>query len=522
MKNKFSNSYLMNVMKKSIFYLLLMILSSSCFSQKNKESIKITNELDAIVKEYTDRIEFSGSVLIAQNGKILLRKAYGFADIENRIPNQPETNFYLASVSKLFTIAAIIKLKDKGLLSLDDPLSKYIPDYPNGERISILHLIEHNSGIVDFVNDRPYELMQDEIGLDSLILLFKHLPLNFEPETNYSYCSSGYNLLAFIIEKTSGMSYSDYIEKEIFSELGMNSSFSDWNHFPESQAKGYNKENGMFVPAGYFHPSQFLGSGNLTSNVDDLYKWYNAIYKTGIISSEHQIPHFGRIGGWTSTCLIPNGAADYVIILLSNYGGAPVDMMVIELREVLNRSNEAYIKLTSSELKKFEGYYDYGIDGIMVVREEDGKLFAQLSGQNENEIFPKSKTEFFWSPIEASVKFDQNKEGEITHAVHRQNGISNKYPKIPTVQLTTSELKILEGTYDYGVDGIMVVREQDGKLFAQLSGQNEYEIFPKTKNEFFWMAVNASVKFIPDNTGVITQAIHYQDGQTIIAPKIKN
>ena len=521
MKNKSSNSNLTNVMKKSIFYLLL-ILSSSCFSQKNKESTKITKELDAIVKEYADSNEFTGSVLIAQNGKILLRKAYGYADMEKRIPNQPETNFYLASVSKLFTNAAIIKLKDKGLLSLNDPLSKFIPDYPNGERISIRHLIEHNSGIVDFVNDRPFELMKDEIGLDSLILLFKYLPLKFEPGTNYSYCSSGYNLLAFIIEKTSGMSYSDYIEKEIFSELGMNSSYSDWNHFPENQAKGYHKESGKLVPTSYFHPSQFLGSGNLTSTVDDLYKWYNVIYKTGIISSEHQIPHFGRIGGWTSTCFIPNGAADYVIILLSNYGDAPADMMVNELREVLNRSNEAYIKLTSSEIKKLEGYYDYGIDGIMVVREEDGKLFAQLSGQNENEIFPKSKTEFFWSPIEASVKFEQNKEGEITHAVHRQNGISNKYPKIPAIQLTSSELKILEGTYDYGVDGIMVVRVQEGQLFAQLSGQNENEIFPKSKTEFFWMVVNASVKFIPDSTGLITQVIHSQNGQTILAPKNKD
>ena len=330
----------------------------------------------------------------------------------------------------MFTNAAIIKLKDKGLLTPDDPLSKYIPDYPNGERISILHLFEHNSGIVDFVNDRPYELMIDEINLDSLILLFKHLPLNFEPATNYSYCSSGYILLAFIIEKTSGTSYSDYIEKVIFNELGMHSSFSDWNHFPENQAKGYHKESGKLVPTSYFHPAQFLGSGNLSSNVDDLYKWYNAIYKTDKISSEYQTTYFGRISGWTSTCFVPNGAADYVIILLSNYGEASVDEMVNELREVLTRRNQAYIKLTSSELKKLKGYYDYGIDGIMVVREQDGKLLAQLSGQSENEIFPKSKTEFFWMVVNASVKFIPDSTGVITQVIHSQDGQTILAPKI--------------------------------------------------------------------------------------------
>lgn len=347
-------------MKSIIYFLLTIIFATSCISQSDYRANRAHNELDSIIKKYVDSTEFMGSVLIAKNGEILLKKGYGFADIENRIPNTPATNFYLASVSKLFTAAAIVELKNKGLLKLDDSLSKYIPDYPNGNRITIQQLIQHTSGIVDFVNERPYELIKNEKKLDVLIDTFKYLPLNFEPGEKYSYSGSGYNLLAFIIEKVSGLSYSDYIEKNFFNALGMNSSFSNWNLIPENQAKGYHKENGVFISSDYFHPSQFLGSGNLTSTVEDLYKWYEAVYKTGKISLEYQTDHIGRIGGWTSTNFYPIIASDYLIILLSNYGDAPVVEIAKEIRDKLNQDGDTYQQISSTSYKKYVGHFTAG------------------------------------------------------------------------------------------------------------------------------------------------------------------
>lgn len=332
-----------------------MIPFTYSFSQVNQ---RITHRLDRIVKKYVRRSEFIGAVLIAKNGEVLLKKGYGFADIENRIPNTPATNFYLASISKLFTRAAIIDLKNKGLLELDDTLSKYIPDYPNGNRITVKQLIEHKSGIVDYSNERPYVMIKNEIKLIDLIDTFKYLPLNFEPGEKYSYSNSGYVLLAYIIEKVSGTSYSDYIEKNIFTVLGMTNSFSNWNNIPITQAKGYHKgyikyknknqskvyykykESKQFLPSDYFHPSQKLGCGNLTSTVEDIYKWYEAIYKTGTVSSEYQTGHIGRIPGWTSTLFYPNIESDYFIILLSNYGDAPVAAIAKEIRDELNEEGD--------------------------------------------------------------------------------------------------------------------------------------------------------------------------------------
>lgn len=124
-------------MKRIVYFLFLVIPITSCLYQFGYIDQGITQRLDSIVKKYVNSTEFIGSVLIAKNGKILLKKGYSFADIENKMLNTPSTNFYLASVSKLFTVAAIIELKDKGLIGLDDSLTKYIPDYPNGNHITI-------------------------------------------------------------------------------------------------------------------------------------------------------------------------------------------------------------------------------------------------------------------------------------------------------------------------------------------------------------------------------------------------
>lgn len=503
-------------MRKIAYLLLFQFCFISCSSQNNHTIIN--QKLDKIVQKYFDNHDFIGSVLVANNGNILLCKGYGYADIENKIQNTPTTNFFLASVSKLFTVACISELKNEGLLNYNTPLSEYIPDYPNGKEITIEHLIKHESGIVDVVNERPYAFKKTFTSLPDLIEEFKYLPLNFSPGERYQYSTSGYILLAFIIEKVSGMSYSDYVQKNIFDRLEMTNSYSVIDSFPDNQAKGYDKVDGKFFQSEYFHPSQFVGAGNLSSTPEDMYKWYNGLYKTHKISIDNQSIHFGRISGWTRTAFLFHEHADYVVIILSNYSDAPVQEMGNELTDALWRNIQNQNKLSSFELKKFEGFYDYGDDGVFAVSESDGHLYAQLSGQSENEIYPISDNEFVWKVVDASVRFKNN--DEKLYAIHSQNGNILKAPKIRTVKLSTSELREIVGKYDYGNDGILTIRESDGKLLAKLSDQSEYEIFPISKNEFFWMVVNARIKFEYKANGEIIKAIHYQNGLKTNAPKI--
>lgn len=371
-------------MRRIFCFLLLIIPITSCLSQSGFVVHNITQRLDSIVKNYVDSSEFIGSVLIAKNGEILLKKGYGFADIENKIPNTPSTNFYLASVSKLFTIAAIIELKDKGLLNLDDSLTKFIPDYPYGNHITIRQLIEHKSGIVDYVNERPYAPILNAIKLDDIIDKFKRLPLNFKSGEKTSYCNSGYILLAKIIEIVSGMDYSNYIENNIFKVLGMNSSFSNWNwnNFPKTQSEGYYRENGRFIKCNYYHPSQYLGAGNLTSTVEDMYKWYEAIYKKGNISLEYQ-SYFRGGAEWASTVFYPVISSDYIIILLSNYGNAPVDDIAKEIRDKLNQDGDTYQQLSSSSFKKYVGHFTAG-DKFYFKIEKGNNCLIYYANDNNN------------------------------------------------------------------------------------------------------------------------------------------
>ena len=504
-------------MKKIAYLLFFPFWFISCNAQKNDATIN--QKLDKIVQKYFDNQEFIGAVLIANNANIILNKGYGYADIENKIENTPTTNFFLASISKLFTIACISELKNEGLLNYNTPLSEYIPDYPRGKEITIEHLIEHKSGIVDVVNERPYAFKKTFTSIPDLIEEFKYLPLNFTPGERYQYCTSGYILLAFIIEKVSGMSYSDYIQKNIFDKLNMTDSYSVINRFPENQAVGYDKVDKKFIQSEYFSPSQFVGAGNLSSTLEDMYKWYNGLYKTHKISIDNQCTYLGRISGWTCTAFLFHEHADYVIIILSNYGDAPVSEMGNELTNKLWENIQTPNRLSSYELKRFEGFYDYRDDGVLAVSEIDGHLYAQLSGQFENEIYPISENEFVWKVVDAGVKFVY--ENKKLYAVHSQNGNILKAPEIRTAKLSISELRKIEGKYDYGNDGILTVRESNGKLLAKLSDQSENEIYPISKNEFFWMFVNARIKFEFNAKGEIIKAIHFQNDLKTNAPKIK-
>jgi len=142
----------------------------------------IISRIDELITGYTEEGEFSGSVLIAEKGLIVLNKGYGFADYEREIPNTPHTQFSMGSVTKLFTCAAIRMEADRGALTQDDTLAKYIPDYPRGDEITISQLLNHTSGIVDMFNDLEYgnpSYMADPITIEELIERFKYELLEF-------------------------------------------------------------------------------------------------------------------------------------------------------------------------------------------------------------------------------------------------------------------------------------------------------------------------------------------------------
>ena len=314
----------------------------------------ITNQIDELITSYAEDYLFSGSVLIAEKGLIILNKGYGFADYERELPNTPHTQSSIGSVTKLFTCAAIKKEADRGGLSLDDTLAKYIPDYPRGDEITISHLLDHSSGIPDLFNDLVYSNRDDPITMEELIDRFMYEPLEFNPGTQHDYSNSGYILLAYVIEQTSGMAYSDYIEEKLFAPLEMNNSIANWDKGFSNKALGYYSPGGSSTPIKYpdINHSHLIGTGNLFSTVEDLYRWYQALYGDETLISFNCGGHFGRGYGYQAA-FVHN--SDLAIIVLSNFYDVPLDQMVFDVQEILLEDD--LIELGTALLDSYVGYY---------------------------------------------------------------------------------------------------------------------------------------------------------------------
>jgi len=179
-------------------------------------------QLDAILQDYGRADAPGASVLVAQDGKVLYRKAFGLANLEERTPITTATNFRLASVTKQFTATAVLLLAERGKLSLDDPLTRFFPGFARAAHgVQVRHLLGHTSGLLDYEELIPPGTTVPLKDKDVLDLVGKEDRLYFAPGSQFRYSNTGYALLALIVEKVSGRSFAQFLEENIFDPLGM-------------------------------------------------------------------------------------------------------------------------------------------------------------------------------------------------------------------------------------------------------------------------------------------------------------
>src|ERR1700704_2097244 len=208
---------------------IALILATACLAQ-DKNSSESVARMEQIIQANVPK-QFMGTVLLAQDGKILLDKGYGFANLEWEIPNTPSTKFRLGSVTKQFTAASILLLEERDKLSINDPVKKYLPDAPAAwDKITLFHLLTHTSGIPSFTSFPDYEKLEPFAATaEQLVARFRDKPLDFKPGEKWSYSNSGYVLLGYLIEKVSVSSYEKFVRENIFTPLGMKDSGYDSN-----------------------------------------------------------------------------------------------------------------------------------------------------------------------------------------------------------------------------------------------------------------------------------------------------
>jgi CubicO group peptidase (beta-lactamase class C family) len=235
---------------------------------------------------------FSGTVLIARNGKPVLAEAYGLSDHEHETPNRLQTRFRIGSMNKMFTATATLQLVQAGKLGLNDPLGKYLPDYPNKDvasKVTIYHLLTHTGGTGDIFGPEFQAHRLELRTLDDYVKLYGNRPLQFEPGSKWEYSNYGFILLGVVIQKVSGQSYYDYVRDHIYIPAGMTRTGSEPEDQPVSdRSVGYTtRGGGAEHPNTEYLPYRGISAGGGYSTVEDLLQFANALEGHRLLNQQY-------------------------------------------------------------------------------------------------------------------------------------------------------------------------------------------------------------------------------------------
>jgi len=407
-------------------------------------------ELDALVKAYTDQGKFSGVVLVARGEEILLRKAYGSANFEYAVANTPETVFRIGSMTKPFTALAIMQLVEAEKLSINDPVSKFLPDFSNGKQIALHHLLSNTSGIPDYIIMPEYQkISKNHLTTQDLIALFRDQPLQFEPGSQFSYSNSNWVLLGAILEQATGLTYGEVIRERIFQPLGMAHSGYEWEQpIIKNRAVGYVDTGAGMLNAELIDESTMHGAGGLYSTVDDLHIWERALHDGTLVRhqtlKQMSVPIFKEYGfGWELYSLhnrrivahsggLPGYVSNFVrfvdddvaIIILSNLSSAAFPQMTEALSAIVFDepyqlpSAYTFIHVDPAVFADYVGDYRvtfFGRTSILKFVIEGDKLVMTVQGLPKSILSAISETKFYArSKGDVEMTFVRDEKGHIS------------------------------------------------------------------------------------------------------------
>jgi len=455
-------------MKQSASLRLLLLAFLVTFAASAQQSSAPPPDLTAKFNEYMDaqaRISrFTGAVLVAREGKVLFARGYRMANMEHNIANTPQTKFRLGSITKQFTAVAFMQLQEKGKLTVQDLVCKYVPECPAAwAPITIHHLLTHTSGIPSFTSFPDYQpTMMLPSPPEKTLARFRDKPLDFAPGERYSYSNSGYVLLGYILEKVAGQTYDQYLREHILDPAGMSNTGYDWNTTVlPGRASGYSRRGqSAYANAEYIHMSIPHAAGSMYGSVEDFVKWDQALYGETVlkqaslgamftpvkdnyaygwvvrdIAGRKTIGHGGGINGF-NTAFTRYPDDNLMVVAFSNVEGTRVgpvtnDLAAIALGLPYELPKERIaITVDPKILDTYVGRYELAPTfSITVTRERDG-LMTQATGQSKVPIFAESETKFFLRVVEAQLTFVKDAQGKVTHLILHQGGRDQQAKKV--------------------------------------------------------------------------------------------
>jgi len=512
--------------------------------------------------------EPGAAVLVARDGRVLMRKAYGSASVELGVPLRPEHVFRLGSITKQFTAVATLMLVDEGKVSLDDEITRFFPDYPTqGRRITVEHLLTHTSGIQSYTGMPAYVAgMRRDLTTQQLIAMFRDQPMEFAPGERWNYNNSGYALLGAIIDKVSGLTYADFIRTRIFQPLGMRSSFYETaNDIIPGRVSGYDRTGEGLRAANYLSMTQPYAAGSLISTVDDVLTWQRAVAEGRLLKPETwrraftpyrlsdgrsagygygwfvgqavgrpSIEHGGDINGFSSNGLWIPSERLHVIVLSNREREGERDPDAIS-RQIAERllgtpAPPPAFAVAPEALDGYVGVYRVSEVENRVVTREGGALFSQRGRSTRLEMTPVGQDEFLL-PTGTRVRFVRGADGAVTGMLLR--------PRIGPEDLSVRTAQVVEqaaaatpvrvpaevldryvGRYELAPDFIVTVRRDGDVLRAQPTGQPETAMVAESETRFTVAEANAVVVFESDASGTVTRLVLHQGGRQLPARKL--
>ncbi len=545
----------------TVFLLVALSFQAAAQAPANGLSSTINQELEKVFKPN----EPGAAVIAVKDGQVVFRKGYGMANLELGVAIEPDMIFRIGSITKQFTAVSILMLMEQGKLSLSDEITKFLPDYPTqGHKITIEHLLTHTSGIKSYTGLPEWRpLWRKDLKMTELIDLFKNKPLEFAPGAGWNYNNSAYVLLGAIIEKITGQSYGDFVEKNIFAPLDMKQSFYDNTaRVIPRRAAGYSRGQGGFVNAEYLSMSHPHAAGSLMSTVDDLAKWDAALYTEKLVKQdslkkawtpfvlndgrptkygygwgvttlegERMITHSGGINGFTCDAVRLPDSKIYVAVLTNREGGTA--NLVPKIAAMLAGKplrDPVATKLPPTTLDKYVGVYQLNEKGEVTVTRDGESLFVQRPNGPKQEVLPISETEFFPKAQPAArIRFKLRENGAISSIVlpsgmapddeaKKTDKTLPKPKEAATVDAATFDR--LTGEYELMPNFILTITKEGNKLMGQATGQSKLELQPESATKFNVPQVGAVIEFVVE-ADKATSLILNQGGQKMPAKKIK-
>ena len=465
-------------MAKTIIFLVAATLLLQTAASARKSRIDLIDDFVAAKQSHHN---FNGNVLVAEKGRIIYKKSVGYSDFKTRQPLNDRSVFNIASISKQFTAAAVLLCSERGLLSLDDALSRYFPEIPY-EGITIRQMLTHTSGLPE-QNELLYKYWNSDepaTNKDMIELLVKQKPpAAFKPGEGFKYCNTNYSLLASIVEKVSGQKFQDFMAVNIFGPAGM------------KQTRILNLENGYkTIPdltSNYIfdhEKKQFslpqeipqwkkaipvagmVGAGNVYSTATDLLKWQESLKTEKVLSrkllkemespqvkasvdgsdaygyglavksiyGDTKVFHYGgTLGYWNSLQHFKN--ADRTVIVLSNNEGEKgltnALAAILFDQKVALPSAHKEVRLADEELYKFVGTYESNGNFAFAIENRDGKLYRVVKTGDAKELKPESKNRLFYDDgSDRQIEFVFDRKQAVEQIFFISEGLKTELKKV--------------------------------------------------------------------------------------------